>query len=230
MTDGPETEADVAENFDPVDAVDPIDEVDEMDRHFTAAHGDLADLGDPDPDYLLATEREQPVHAQRNALAVIVSDHRTEEVDGTGYLLTELLTEAGFAVDGVLRVASSKSQIRQAIETAVVGGVDLVVTVGGTGVSPRDKTPEATRAVLDQVVPGVSQALRSSALRGRAIDACTSRGTAGVSGQTVVVNLADSRAAVRDGLATIPPLVHHLIDELQRASMGDVAPRDEAHR
>ncbi|AIG63862.1 molybdenum cofactor biosynthesis protein [Corynebacterium atypicum] len=201
----------------------PLEQLDYEDGPLTqdSSHVELADLTDPDPNYLLATEREDPVQAQRSALGVIVSDYRSETVDSIGYLLTELLAEAGFAVDGVLRVASNKTQIRQAIETAVVGGVDLVVTVGGTGVGARDKTPEATRAVLDQVVPGVSQALRASGLICGATEACTSRGIAGVSGQTVVVNLADTRAAVRDGLATIPPLVHHLIDELQFSSMAN---------
>lgn len=182
---------------------------------------DLADLRDPDPNYFLAAEREHPGSPQRSALVVIVSDHRTEAVDGIGYLTAELLQESGFAVDGVLRVASSKSQIRQAIETAVVGGVDLLITVGGTGVGPRDKTPEATRTVLDQIVPGVSQALRASGWLCGAVEAGVSRGIAGVSGQTVVVNLPWGRPAVRDGIATMVPLVHHLIAELQHSSMTD---------
>lgn len=181
----------------------------------------LADLRDPDPTYFLAAERERPVHARRCALAVLVSDHSTAAGEGLGGLVTELLHEAGFSVDGVVFVASNKSKIRQAIETAVVGGVDLVVTVGGTGVGPRDKTPEATRTVLDQEVPGVAEALRASGLICGSPEASTSRGIAGVSGQTVVLNLPGGRQAVRDGLATMPPLVHHLIDDLQHSSMTD---------
>ena len=92
--------------------------------------------------------------------------------------------------------------------------IDLVLTVGGTGVGPRDRTPEATRSVLDQLVPGIAQALRSSGLACGAVDACTSRGISGVSGSTVVVNLAASRAAVRDGMATLTPLISHVIAEL----------------
>lgn len=84
---------------------------------------------------------------------------------------------------------------------------------------PRDKTPEATRAVLDQMVPGVAQALRSSGQACGAVDACTSRGISGVSGSTVIVNVASSRAAVRDGMATLTPLVHHLVDQLQKTSV-----------
>lgn len=179
----------------------------------------LLDVVEPDEAFLLASEQEDPPQARRRALVVLISDHAPDAGEDTGRLVTELLIEAGFAVDAVVAVRSKKSQIRQAIETAVVGGVDLVLTIGGTGVGPRDRTPEATRAVLDQLVPGIAQALRSSGQACGAVDACTSRGISGVSGSTVVVNLAASRTAVRDGMATLTPLVHHVIDQLQKASV-----------
>ncbi|QPK79798.1 molybdenum cofactor biosynthesis protein [Corynebacterium lizhenjunii] len=179
----------------------------------------LLDLVEPDADFLLATEQETRPRAVRRALAVLVTDHPTADTERTAALVGELLTEAEFAFDGALVVRSKKAKIRQAIETAVVGGVDLVVTVGGTGVGPRDKTPEATRSILDQMVPGIAQALRASGQACGAVDACVSRGISGVSGSTVVVNLANSRAALRDGMATLPPLVHHLIDQLQKYSI-----------
>jgi len=127
---------------------------------------------------------------------------------------------AAFVVDAVVKVRSKRSQIRKAIETGVIGGADLVLTVGGTGVGPRDKTPEATRDLLDQAVPGIAQALRSSGLHCGAVDAAVSRGLSGVSGSTVVVNVASSRAAIRDGMATLTPLVHHLVDQLRRVVMN----------
>ena len=96
----------------------------------------------------------------------------------------------------------------------MIGGVDLVISVGGTGVSPRDVTPDATADVLDREMPGISEALRSSGLAAGALDAGLSRGLAGVSGSTLVVNLASSRAAVRDGMATLTPLASHVIGEL----------------
>ncbi|NLP39251.1 molybdenum cofactor synthesis domain-containing protein [Corynebacterium pollutisoli] len=179
----------------------------------------LLDVVEPDAAFLIAAEKEDTPPARRRALVVLVADHVLGSGEDTDRLVTELLVEAGFAVDAVVSVRSKKSQIRQAIETAVVGGVDLVLTVGGTGVGPRDKTPEATRSVLDQLVPGIAQALRSSGLACGAVDACTSRGISGVSGSTVVVNLAGSRAAVRDGMATLTPLVHHVIDQLQKYSV-----------
>lgn len=179
----------------------------------------LLDVVEPDEAFLLATEQEDVPRARRRALLVLVADHTLDTGEDTDRLVTELLIEAGFAVDAVVTVRSKKSQIRQAIETAVVGGVDLVLTVGGTGVGPRDRTPEATRAVLDQLVPGIAQALRSSGQACGAMDACTSRGISGVSGSTVVVNLAASRTAVLDGIATLAPMVHHLIDQLQKHSV-----------
>jgi len=84
----------------------------------------------------------------------------------------------------------------------VIGGVDLVITVGGTGVSPRDVTADATAGVLDRPIPGIAEAIRASGLAAGAVDAGLSRGLVGVSGSTLVVNLASSRAAIRDGMAT----------------------------
>lgn len=183
------------------------------------ASRELDDVTEPDDAFLIASEQEQSVQAPRRALVVIVTDHPDETAQDTSRLAGELLAEAEFTVDGAVIVRSKKSKIRQAIETGVVGGVDLVLTIGGTGVGPRDKTPEATRAVLDQMVPGVAQALRSSGQACGAVDACTSRGISGVSGSTVIVNVASSRAAVRDGMATLTPLVHHLVDQLQKSSV-----------
>lgn len=161
-------------------------------------------------------ESNNPRHSLLHALVVIVTDH-PDDADQSGELVAELLAEEDYMVDAVLTVESGKSAVRQALETAVVGGADLVITVGGTGVSPRDKAPEATKAVLDKRIPGLSQALRSSALACNAVDGGLSRGVAGVSGSTVVVNLAATRGAIRDGMATLCPLVHHVIADLSRA-------------
>lgn len=137
-----------------------------------------------------------------------------ENDDKTGPLVTELLEETGFIVDGTVAVAGEMVDIRSALNTAVIGGVDLVVTVGGTGVSPRDVTPDATLGVLDRPIPGIAEAIRASGLAAGAVDAGISRGLVGVSGSTLVVNLAGSRAAVRDGMATLSALVPHVIEEL----------------
>ena len=150
------------------------------------------------------------------ALVVVVDDRVShgEREDSTGPLVTELLEEARLVVDGVVVVPGDPVAIRNALNTAVIGGVDLVVTVGGTGVSPRDVTADATAGVLDRPIPGIAEAIRASGLAAGAVDAGLSRGLVGVSGSTLVVNLAPSRAAVRDGMATLTPLVAHVIAEL----------------
>src|SRR4051794_17958172 len=150
------------------------------------------------------------------ALVVVVDDRVShgEREDSTGPLVTELLEEARLVVDGVVLVPGDPVAIRNALNTAVIGGVDLVVTVGGTGVSPRDVTADATQGVLDRPIPGIAEALRSSGLAAGAVDAGISRGLVGVSGSTLVVNLAGSRAAVRDGMATLSSLVPYVIGEL----------------
>ena len=153
-------------------------------------------------------------HAGR-ALVVTVSDHLAHDEDGwVGVLVTELLSEAGFAVDGSVTVPSDEPDIRTALNTAVIGGVDLVVTVGGTGVSPRDVTPDVTAEVIDRELPGIAQALRWSGMAAGVVDAVISRGLVGISGSTLVANIAPSRAAIRDGLATLIPLATHVISEL----------------
>ena len=183
---------------------------------------DLADLdmNEPDDATLRASKLEQAAPESPRAIVVLVGDRRYDAPgDNTDKMVVELLSEFNYRVDGVVRVKSKKSDIRKAIETGVVGGVDLVLTLGGTGVGPRDKTPEATRGIIDKVVPGVSQAIRASGQACGAVDACTSRGICGVSGSTVVVNLASSRQAIRDGVSTIAPLVTHLIGELNQYSV-----------
>lgn len=150
------------------------------------------------------------------SLVVIVDDRAAHGEDQAliGPLVGELLEEAGFHVDAVVAVESDEVEIRNALNTAVIGGVDLVISVGGVGVGGRDVTPEATADLLDRKLPGIEEALRSSGLAAGAMDAGLSRGLAGVSGQTIVVNLANSRAAVRDGMATITPMAKHLISSI----------------
>lgn len=154
-------------------------------------------------------------HAGR-ALVVLVSDQEAQGEDdtGAGALVTELLVEANFAVDGTVAVLSTETDIRNAINTAVIGGVDLVVTLGGTGVAPRDVTPDVTADVIDRDLPGITQALRWSGMTAGVTEAVVSRGMVGVSGSTLIANIAATRAAIRDGLATLIPLAAHVIGEL----------------
>lgn len=144
------------------------------------------------------------------AAVLTVSDgvhHGTRE-DRSGEALAELLIAEGFEVER--RVVPD---VAAEISTAIVGlaeGNDLVLTTGGTGFTPRDVTPEATRPVLDREAPGVAEAIRADA-RTRTPHALLSRGLAGLRGTTLIVNLPGSPGGCRDGFAVLQPaLVHGL--------------------
>lgn len=200
--------------------------------HSSQAHSELERLEQmeslvediPEPDDSLfhtldaesRTRGESSRRALLHAMVVIVTDKKTDE-EGFGELVAELLAEEDFLVDAVVTVQSRKPAIRKALQTAVVGGTDLVVTIGGTGNGPRDKTPEATRAELDRKIPGIAEALRSSGLSANSLDAGLSRGVAGVAGSTVIVNIAGTRGAVRDGMAALGPLVRFVIEDLTKS-------------
>ena len=93
-------------------------------------------------------------------------------------------------------------------------GLDLILTTGGTGPAPRDRTPEATRAVLDFEIPGIPESLRAAA-RDRVPTACLTRGIAGVRGRTVIINLPGSPKAVRESTAVLLPFLVHLIEKVK---------------
>ena len=93
-------------------------------------------------------------------------------------------------------------------------GLDLILTTGGTGPAPRDRTPEAIRAVLDFEIPGIPESLRAAA-RDRVPTACLTRGIAGVRGRTVIINLPGSPKAVRESTAVLLPFLVHLIEKVK---------------
>ncbi len=163
----------------------------------------------------VASMTELEVGPVGRSLVVIVNDRTAHgDQDTSGPLVTELLSEAGIVVDGVVAVEGDLAEIQNAVNMAVIGGVDLVVTVGGTGVTPRDVTPEATAPLLDRELLGIAEAIRSSGLAAGVAEAGLSRGVAGISGSTLVVNIAGTRAAVRDGMATVTPMAIQIIEQL----------------
>ncbi len=152
------------------------------------------------------------------AAVLTVSDgvhHGTRE-DRSGDALTELLAAEGFEVERRV-VADEADEIAGAI-VGLAEANDLVLTTGGTGFTPRDVTPEATRPVLDREAPGIAEAIRADALT-RTPHALLSRGLAGLRGSTLIVNLPGSPGGCRDGFAVLrPALVHGL--ELAAGDQG----------
>lgn len=153
--------------------------------------------------------------AQVTAAVITVSDRaaRGEYLDRSGPLAVQLLQAAGAQVNDPVVVADDQAAIQNAVRSAVGDGARLVVTTGGTGVGPRDRTPEAVAPLLEFQVPGVAEAIRAAG-RGKTPTADLSRGVAGVTKAAFVVTLPGSTGAVRDGVGVIVDLAGHLLEQL----------------
>jgi molybdenum cofactor synthesis domain-containing protein len=147
--------------------------------------------------------------------AVVVASNRASSgvyEDTTGPLIVSFLEGLGFSVEAPA-VVPDGDPVGAAILAAVESGARVVLTTGGTGLTPTDRTPEATRPLLDREIPGIAEAIRAAGVAQGVPTAVLSRGLAGLVGTCVVVNLPGSRGGVKDALAVLEPVLLHAVEQ-----------------
>ena len=150
------------------------------------------------------------------ALVITVSTraHAGIYADESGPIIATALTETGFVVDGPQIVPDGKA-VGWALRDGIAHGYDVVITTGGTGLSPSDDTPEQTRILLDKEIPHLAAAITARGVEVGVPTAVLSRGLAGVAGRSLIVNLPGSRGGARDGMDVLKPLLRHAVAQLR---------------
>ena len=149
-------------------------------------------------------------------VTVVVASNRAAAgvyEDTSGPILLAGLTALGHQVDGPVVVPDGEP-VAHAIKQAIAQGADVVITSGGSGISPTDRTPQITKTLIEYEIPGIADALRSYGAAKTPM-AVLSRGIAGVSGRTLIVNLPGSTGGAKDGLAVLGPILTHAVDQLK---------------
>ena len=156
--------------------------------------------------------------SELRALVVTASNRAAAGVyeDRGGPVLVEGLRAMGFAVDGPV-VVPDGDPVERALRQAVADGYDVVLTTGGTGLSPTDATPEVTARVLDRPVLGIAEAIRAYGTAHGVPTAALSRGLAGLAGHTLIVNLPGSPGGCKDGIAVLTPILPHAVQQVRGA-------------
>lgn len=150
------------------------------------------------------------------AAVITVSDRsaRGERADGSGPIAVTALRAAGFACDEAIIIPDGADEVERTLRETLQRGIRLIITTGGTGIGPRDRTPEGTARVLDRELPGIAEELRRRGATEKPA-ALLSRGLTGVAGNAVIVNLPGSTSAVTDGMRLVLQLADHALGQLE---------------
>jgi molybdopterin adenylyltransferase len=157
-------------------------------------------------------------NSQIKAVIITVSDSRDEATDVSGVTLVGLLLGAGAEVVDKIIVSDDLEVLTAVLKTqAQREGVNLILTTGGTGIAPRDNTPEATRAAIEKEVPGIAEAMRLETMK-KTPTSILSRAVCGISGKCLIINLPGSPNGVRECFEIVSPVLNHSVNLLQGKS------------